>query len=133
MVAREWARDWARVLARALEKERARGEACPPPAAPISPAQTDALVARAAPAESIDSVVRKNRKLGQETRKQFMTFPDGTSDHDQEDARAMVVASTFAERTALKDPVMSALAASVIPVDVLHRENTEDVSARLAP
>jgi len=88
VVAREWARDWARVLARALEKERARGEARPPPTAPISPAQTDALVARAAPAESIDSVVRKNRKLGLEMRKQFMTFPDGTSDHDQEDAHA---------------------------------------------
>ena len=105
----------------------------PPPTVLITPAQTDALVARAAPAESIDSVVRKSRKLGLEMRKQFMTFPDGASDHDQEDARAMVVASTFAERTALKDPVMSALAASVIPIGVLHRESTEDASARLVP
>jgi len=75
-------------VGKGIRKGKGKGRGAPPPTAPISPAQTDALVARAAPAESIDSVVRKNRKLGQETRKQFMTFPDGTSDHDQEDAHA---------------------------------------------
>jgi len=117
-----------------IGKGKGKGRGAPPsPTVPITPSQADALVARAAPAESTDSAVRKNRKLGLEMRKQFMTFPDGTSDHDQEDARAMVVASTIAERTALKVPVMSALAASVIPIGVLHRESTEDASARLVP
>ena len=72
-----------------IGKGKGKGRGAPPsPTVPITPSQTDALVARAAPAESTDSVVRKNRKLGLEMRKQFMTFPDGTSDHDQEDAHA---------------------------------------------
>ena len=71
-----------------IGKGKGKGEAPPPSTVPITPAQIDALVARAAPAESIDSAVRKNRKLGLEMRKQFMAFPDGTSDHDQEDAHA---------------------------------------------